>query len=114
MHVERRFTNLTGTRPTIETRGEGDDAQLTIVGYAAVFYREGDPTTEFRMFDDLVERVMPTAFDAAFLRVERERSSPITEEELKNVEDETTARPRNPNGSRESHDLGEPDISGSS
>lgn len=68
MHIERRFTNLASTRPKIETRGEGDAAHKTIVGHAAVFYREGDAQTEFRLFEDLVERVMPGAFDAALAR----------------------------------------------
>ena len=33
-----------------------------IRGYAAVFYN-GKPETEFRLFDDMVERIMPGAFD---------------------------------------------------
>lgn len=41
-----------------------DGTQLKqIIGYAAVYYRAGDPSTEFHMFGDLVERIMPGAFD---------------------------------------------------
>lgn len=46
-----------------EYRSEG--STRTISGYAAVFYRAGDPATEFRMFDDFIERIHPGAFDAA-------------------------------------------------
>ncbi|GAF69242.1 unnamed protein product, partial [marine sediment metagenome] len=36
-----------------------------LVGYAAVFYRKGDPATEYELWDGVVERVMPGAFDRA-------------------------------------------------
>lgn len=39
-----------------------DDPPHAIEGYAAVFY-DGKPETEFRIFDDMVERIMPGAFD---------------------------------------------------
>lgn len=32
-------------------------------GYAAIFYRAGDSGSEYRLAKDIVERVMPTAFD---------------------------------------------------
>lgn len=35
----------------------------TLYGYGAVFYQEGDQGTEFKAFDDHVERVQPGAFD---------------------------------------------------
>lgn len=38
------------------------DDGVTLVGYAAVFYREGDESTEYRPFSGMVERVMPGAF----------------------------------------------------
>ncbi len=36
-----------------------------IVGYGAVFYREGQPGTEYWLWDNIVERIAPTAFDRA-------------------------------------------------
>ena len=57
--MERRYT----PHPTkVEARADGGKE---IVGYAAVFYREGDAGTEYRLYDDLVERIMPGAFDEA-------------------------------------------------
>lgn len=46
----------------VETRGDG---QRMLVGYGAVFYREGKPGTEYELFDDLVERILPGTFDRA-------------------------------------------------
>lgn len=43
-----------------------DDGQpQAIEGYAAVFYREGEPETEYELAPGYVERIMPEAFDAA-------------------------------------------------
>lgn len=36
-----------------------------ITGYGAVFYRAGDPGTEYWLWSDMVERIMPGAFDRA-------------------------------------------------
>lgn len=47
---------------TIEKR-EGQAKR--IVGYGAVFFREGDPATEYQLWQDTYERIMPGAFDAA-------------------------------------------------
>ena len=47
---------------TIELRDAGEGPPK-ISGYASVFYRSGDPSTEFRLWDGAVERIMPTAFD---------------------------------------------------
>ena len=41
---------------------DDDDSPHEIRGYAAVFYN-GTPETEFKLFDDMVERIMPGAFD---------------------------------------------------
>jgi len=62
---ERRFYQHDQARPRLETRGEGDQAQRVIVGYAAVFYRDDDPGTEYELWQNTVERIMPGAFDAA-------------------------------------------------
>jgi uncharacterized protein len=63
--VERRDLQLEATKPRLERRGDAPDAPRVIVGYAAVFYRQGDPGTEFRLWQDAYERIMPGAFDAA-------------------------------------------------
>jgi hypothetical protein len=55
--TEYRYTN---DRAQVETR---DDGSHTISGYAAKFYREDDPGTEFRLWDGAVERIAPGAFD---------------------------------------------------
>lgn len=41
------------------------DSQMRIGGYGAVFYNEADPGTEYRLYDDWFERIMPGAFDKA-------------------------------------------------
>lgn len=46
----------------VETR---EDEKRYITGYAAVYYREGKEETEYRLFDDLIERILPGAFDDA-------------------------------------------------
>ena len=45
-----------------ESRADGGKL---IVGYGAVFYREGEPGTEYRLGPDIVEHIAPTAFDRA-------------------------------------------------
>jgi HK97 family phage prohead protease len=60
-NVERRYTRP-AQRVAVETREGGKRA---IVGYAAVFYDASDPGTEYRLWDDVVERIMPGAFDRA-------------------------------------------------
>lgn len=44
---------------------ERADGKKVISGYAAVFYDPSDPGTEYRMWSDMVERIMPGAFDDA-------------------------------------------------
>jgi len=63
---ERRFTAHGPVR--IEKRQDG---QQVITGYAAVFYRAGDPGTEYQIYEDLVEHIMPGAFDV-ILRGDRD------------------------------------------
>lgn len=48
--------------PEIRASGEGP---TQVVGYAAVFYRENDPSTEYELWPGVIERVMPGAFDRA-------------------------------------------------
>lgn len=61
----RQYTRLAAARPRLERRGDKPDAPPVIVGYAAVFYRADDPGTEYRLYEDAYERIMPGAFDAA-------------------------------------------------
>jgi phage head maturation protease len=41
---------------------ERSDGSLVLTGYAAVFYRDGDESTQFRLWPGAVERVTPGAF----------------------------------------------------
>lgn len=60
--MERRFMPLETCPVGIEERdGEGS----VIVGYASVFHVPGDDTTQYRLFPDLIERIMPRAFNKA-------------------------------------------------
>ena len=45
-----------------EVRAAGENKDR-ITGYAAVFYRKGDPGTQYRLWSGCYERVMPGAFD---------------------------------------------------
>lgn len=59
-------TRLTQVRDGLRIhRAEGKP--LLITGYGAVFYRAGDPGTEYWLWSDMVERIMPGAFDRAIL-----------------------------------------------
>jgi len=62
---ETRHTAPAAAGLSIETRGEGEEKRPVLVGYAAVYYRAGNPGTEYWLWDDLVERIMPGAFKAA-------------------------------------------------
>lgn len=58
--MEQRFTQ--NHKITVN---RSDDGSPQIAGYAAVFYREEEPGTEFRLADDYVERIEQGAFDSA-------------------------------------------------
>jgi uncharacterized protein len=58
--MERRMTPAGEIK--VETRADG--ARM-IAGYGAVFYREGDAGTEYRLAADVVERIDRRAFDRA-------------------------------------------------
>lgn len=60
--MERRFTDRSRAPLEIRTRADGVKA---IVGYGAVFYSAADAGTEYEMWTDTYERVMPGAFDRA-------------------------------------------------
>jgi HK97 family phage prohead protease len=48
----------------VQIRGKEGEEQF-ITGYAAVFYRESDPQTEYWLWSNNVERLMPGCFDRA-------------------------------------------------
>jgi HK97 family phage prohead protease len=58
--MERRMTPTGEIK--IESRADGGKM---LTGYAAVFHREGDSGTEYRLGPDIVERIAPTAFNRA-------------------------------------------------
>lgn len=59
--MERRFTTQRSAKISVEARAA---KQPRIIGYASVFY-DGSPETEYQLWSDAVERIMPGAFDAA-------------------------------------------------
>ena len=61
--MERRQTEQNLAR--VETSKDDGDNIKSIVGYSAVFYRDGKPGTEYRIWSDYVERLMPGCFDRA-------------------------------------------------
>lgn len=48
----------------VELRAEGDTPK-TITGYGAVFYNSAEPGTEYQLWSNYYERIMPGAFDRA-------------------------------------------------
>ena len=58
--MERRMTPTGDVK--VETRADGGKM---LTGYAAVFHRDGEPGTEYRLGPDIVERIAPTAFNRA-------------------------------------------------
>ena len=58
--MERRMTPAGEIK--VEARADGGKM---LVGYGAVFYREGEAGTEYRLGPDIVERIAPTAFTRA-------------------------------------------------
>lgn len=60
MEVRQLTRALAGVRR--EKRGESGSV---ISGLSAVYYREGEPGTEFRLMSYVVERIRPGAFDRA-------------------------------------------------
>jgi HK97 family phage prohead protease len=58
--MERRMTPAGEIR--VENRADGGKM---IVGYGAVFHRDGEAGTEYRPAPDIVERIASTAFDRA-------------------------------------------------
>lgn len=67
--MERRFLppNRSALKLLAPQRAAESEASGTprISGYGAVFYDEADPGTEYFLWSDMVERIMPGAFDRA-------------------------------------------------
>lgn len=63
MPPRHEFVRRSNPLPVMLTRAEGQAARIG--GYGAVFYREGDPTTEYQLGDNMFERIMPGAFSKA-------------------------------------------------
>lgn len=59
--IERRQVTIAAAK--VEIRKAGNNP--SIVGYSAVFYREGEEQTEYRIWSDYVERLKPGCFDRA-------------------------------------------------
>jgi uncharacterized protein len=98
--IERRYHSP----KSLEVRAASEPGKpFMIRGYAAVFYRAGDPSTEFRLTDPktgetIVERIMPGAFDA-----------PLREDDvrcLNNHEDECVLGRRDPSAQTNTLRLG--------
>lgn len=62
MNVERRYLPRSLHPVKIETRADGTKA---ITGYAAVFYDPARAGTQYQLWEDTIERIMPGAFDRA-------------------------------------------------
>lgn len=52
------------TKSPVKIQARGDGAKV-LTGYGAVFYSAGDAGSEYRLWDDMHERIMPGAFDRA-------------------------------------------------
>ena len=62
MPAERLFTARQRSAVSLERRA---DKPALMTGYAAVFYRAGDPATEYELWSGCVERIMPGAYAEA-------------------------------------------------
>lgn len=60
MELERRFISPAAAQLRIDKPA---DAPPAIEGYGAVFYRADDPGTEYELWQDVYERILPGAFE---------------------------------------------------
>lgn len=58
----RRVSHFTKGQVRMESRADGSEI---IVGYGAVFYDPANAGTEYELWEDMRERIMPGAFDRA-------------------------------------------------
>lgn len=61
--IERRYCSTRMAPVRVESRAGGSGKTMT--GYGAVFYNARTPGTQYRLFEDIYERIAPTAFDRA-------------------------------------------------
>ncbi len=59
MDIEKRFSN-----EKVELRSDKETQAHKITGYASVFY-DGTKKTEYELWENYIERIMPSAFDNA-------------------------------------------------
>lgn len=69
----KSFPGFVRGRLTTEKR-DGEDGPSIVAGYGAVFYNADDPGTEYWLWDDVVERILPGAFDRALQEADDVRS----------------------------------------
>jgi len=69
----KTFPGFVRGRLTTEKR-DGEDGPSIVAGYGAVFYNADDPGTEYWLWDDVVERIKPGAFDRALQEADDVRS----------------------------------------
>jgi HK97 family phage prohead protease len=62
--MQRRYTCPAQNELRLKVQRR-DNQPAAITGYGAVYYREGDPTTEYWLWSDMVERIKAGAFDRA-------------------------------------------------
>ena len=63
--MERRFIQTSISKIELVKREDGPPG---IVGYASVFFQDGDAGTEFELWRNVFERIMPGAFDKTLKR----------------------------------------------
>jgi len=57
--------NIAGITTRLPELRDDSSPAKQITGYGAVYYRAGEPGTEYWLWNDTVERIMPGAFDEA-------------------------------------------------
>lgn len=72
MLIQRRLAAMPGTRPKLERAVNGRPLMLS--GYASVFFREGDPGTEFVLAEYGDEKIVEHIMEGAFDNVLREKA----------------------------------------
>lgn len=69
----KTFPGFVRGRLSTEKRNDADGPSV-VAGYGAVFHNADDPGTEYWLWDDVVERILPGAFDRALQESDDVRS----------------------------------------